>query len=238
MRTIIVDDHSLFRSGLIQLFSAQRDFEVVGEAASIKETLLLVKTERPDLVLLDLGLSDGSGMDAIPKILKEKPDTIIVVLTIHASDEIAFSAIRLGAKGFLRKDIGAAGLLTALRALRRGEFAVSRALLSRYVSESLPFLGSRVGVATQLDITLTARELELLAELSQGYSNFEIARHLSISENTVKIHVHNILRKLKLPSRQEAAAHARRHGLTRDFLRQLQSEDVDETNTLSPVDKG
>lgn len=218
MRMIIVDDHSLFRAGLVHLFGSQPDFEVVGEAGSIREALLLVQTHHPDLVMMDVGLADGSGIDAIPKILKDKSDANVVMLTIHASYESAFKAIRLGAKGFLPKDISAAALLSALRGLERGELAVSRSMLSRYVDELLPFVSPRVGNADGVDASLTFREIELLSELSSGDSNFEIARRLSISENTVKIHVHNILHKLKLQSRQEAAAYARRHGLTKDAM--------------------
>jgi len=219
MRVILVDDHSLFRSGLAHLFNSQPDFEIVGEASSIKEVLSLVETQCPDLVMMDVGLPDGSGVDAIPKILKVKQDVNIVMLTIHASDENAFTAIRLGAKGFLLKDISASALLTALRGLERGELAVSRTTLSRYVNELVPFISSRAGSGDGLDASLTIREIELLTELSSGNSNLEIARRLSISENTVKIHVHNILHKLKLQSRQEAAAYARRHGLTRDIIK-------------------
>lgn len=224
MRLIIVDDHSLFRSGLTNLFHSLPDFEVVGEAASIKDTLTLVETQQPDLVLMDVGLPDGSGLDAIQRILHRKPDIYIVILTIHDSEESAFTAIRLGAKGFLIKDIAAPALLDALHGLQRGELAVSRRILSRYVDELLPLTTTRAADKKGVDTTLTMREIEVLAALGSGEINREIAERLSISENTVKIHVHNILHKLDLPSRQEAAAYARRHGLVRLPLR----DNVDE----------
>ena len=214
MRLIIVDDHSLFRGALVHLFNSQPDFEVVGEAGTAKEALSLVDTQHPDLILMDVGLPDGSGIDTISKILRKNPDVNIVMLTIHASDESAFNAIRLGAKGFLLKDIAAPALLTALRGLQRGELAVSRRVLSRYVNELMPLHSIRGGDKNGVETTLTMREIEMLAALGVGDSNGEIARRFSISENTVKIHVHNILHKLKLPGRQEAAAYARRHGLT------------------------
>lgn len=214
MRLILVDDHSLFRGGLIHLFNSQPDFEVLAEAASIKETLALVETHQPDLILMDVGLPDGSGLDAITKILHKKPDVHIVFLSIHAPEESVFTAIRLGAKGFLMKDIAAQALLTALRGLQRGELAVSRKILSHYVEELRPLHAPRGGDMESIEVTLTYREIEVLAALGAGDSNSEIARRLSISENTVKIHVHNVLHKLELPGRRDAAAYARRHGLT------------------------
>jgi two-component system nitrate/nitrite response regulator NarL len=214
MKLILVDDHSLFRGGLIHLFNSQPDFEVLAEAASIKQALALVETHQPDLILLDVGLPDGSGLEAITKILHKKPDAHIVFLTIDAAEESIFTAIRLGAKGFLMKDIAAQALLTALRGLQRGELAVSRRILSRYVEELRPLHLPRGGDMEGIEVTLTYREITVLAALGNAESNSEIARRLSISENTVKIHVHNILHKLELPSRHEAAAYARRHGLT------------------------
>ncbi len=218
MKLIVVDDHSLFRSGLVNLFNSQPDFEVVGEASTIKEALTLVETHRPDLVVMDLGLPDGSGVDAISKILQKKPNVDIVFLTIHASEQLAFAAIRLGAKGFLLKDIAAPALLNALRRLKKGELAVSRLVLSHFVNETLPFFASRNGERINSDSILTFRELEVITELSTGDSNREIAQRLSISENTVKVHVHEILRKLKLSSRQGVAEYARRHGLGKENL--------------------
>lgn len=214
MKLIIVDDHSLFRSALVHLFNSQPDLEVVGEAGTVKEAVTLVETYQPDLILMDVGLPDGSGLDAISKLLHKKQDANIVFLTVHSSDESVFSAIRQGAKGFLMKDIAAPALLTALRGLQRGELAVSRKILSRYIDELIPLQPVRANDKYGIEVTLTNREIEVLAGLGAGQSNSEMAEQLSISENTVKIHVHNILHKLKLQSRLEAAAYARRHGLT------------------------
>lgn len=218
MKLIIVDDHSLFRSGLVTLFNSQRDFEVVGEAGTIKETLSLLETHHADLVLIDEGLPDGSGIDAIPRILQKKPDIYIVFLTIHASEELAFAAIRLGAKGFLLKDIAAPALLNALRQLKKGELAVSRLILSHFINETMHLFTLRGGDRINSDSILTIREMEVIVELKKGGSNRDIAQRLSISENTVKVHVHEILRKLKLNSRQEVAEYARRHGLGKETL--------------------
>jgi two-component system nitrate/nitrite response regulator NarL len=227
MKLIIVDDHSLFRSGLATLFKSQDDFQVVGEGGTIREAVALIETQQPDLLIMDVGLPDGSGLEAIPKLLRKKPELKIVILTIHALDEHAFAAVRLGAKGFLLKDISAAALLQALRGLERGELAISRAALSRLFQELMPFVFPHFGDRNP-ETTLTMREIEVLSELATGESNLEIAQRLSISENTLKIHVHNVLHKLKLNNRQEAAAYARRHGLTHAMLVQLRTSTVEE----------
>jgi len=213
VRLIIIDDHSLFRSGLVNLFNTQSDFEVVGEAGTIKEGLQLVEMQHPDLILMDVGLPDGSGIDIISKILQIKQDAKIVILTIHSADKNIFTAIRHGAKGFLIKDIPAPALLTALRGLDRGELAVPRAKLSRFVEEFMPFLAVNGSDKVPGEITLTRREMDVLAALGAGDSNEELATRLSISENTAKVHVHNILQKLDLRNRQDAAAYAQRLGL-------------------------
>jgi len=214
MKVLIVDDHALFREGLVSLFKSQPDFTVVGEADSVNEAVRKASALRPDLVIMDLGLPDGSGMDAMQDILARQPNMKVVFLTIHDSDEQAFAAIRRGAKGFLIKNIPVSKLLTALRALERGEIAVSRTVLSRFINEILRWGQvrgpERAGVGG-----LTTRELDVLAELSTGASNREIATRLVISENTLKIHIHNILDKLKLRNRKEAAEFALRHGLGR-----------------------
>lgn len=217
MRTIIVDDHSLFRGGLVQLLNSQPDFEIVGEAGTILEAVLLVETKQPDLVIMDLGLPDGSGLDAIAKILSKKEDVKIVFLTIHDSHGSAFAAIRLGAKGFLLKSIEAPALLTSLRGLKRGELAVSRATLSHFVDAILPFLSLPSDNLSNPEVTLTSREIEILALLGHDISNREIASQLSISESTVKVHVHNILDKLRARNRQEAGEYARQLGLAETF---------------------
>lgn len=212
MRLMIVDDHGLFRGGLVSLFKSQPDFDVVGEASTLKDALDQLETAQPDLILLDLGLPDGSSLESLSKLFRKLPDVRIVFLTIHASDENAFKALRQGAHGFLLKDIEGSKLINALRGVERGELAVSRAVLSRFVIEIRQITPSRQGKATGLQAALTPRELEVLAELTTDDSNRSIAGRLSISENTLKVHVHNILNKLELGNRKEAADLARRHG--------------------------
>jgi len=214
MRVIVVDDHSLFRAGLKALFDSQPDFEVVGEAGTVKDAVALVRSQQPDLVLMDIGLPDGSGIDVIPDMLDETKKINIVLLTVHASEELAFTAIRHGAKGFLQKDIPMEALLTALRRLECGELAISRSMLSQMVDELSPLAFHKKNSGSS-EVTLTGREIEVLEELGSGYYNNEIAEHLSISENTVRVHVHRILKKLDLHNRREASAYARRNGLVK-----------------------
>lgn len=215
MRVMIVDDHGLFRSGLVSLFNSQPDFKVVDEAGTLKEAISTAEATHPDLIIMDLGLPDGTGIEAMSRILQKNPHVMVVFLTIHASDERAFAALRLGAKGFLLKDIAAPKLLAALRGLQRGELALPRDVQSRFVEEILHFIKPQSTQEASAQMTLTPRQLEVLAELTSGDSNREIAERLSISENTLKVHVHNILGKLDLNSRQEAADYARRHGFVK-----------------------
>lgn len=213
LRVLIVDDHALFREGLVSLLSAQPDFQVVGQAGSVREAIVAARDLRPDLVLMDFGLPDGTGLEATRAILAEQPQIQMVFLTIHEDDERLFAAIRSGAKGYLLKDVPMAKLLAYLRGLERGEAAVSGAMTSHILSEF-----SRLQAPPQSDqaqvTELTPREAEVLRELAGGATNQEIASRLVISENTVKHHVRSILTKLNLRNRREAARFARQHGLT------------------------
>jgi DNA-binding NarL/FixJ family response regulator len=214
MRILIVDDHVLFREGLVALLDSQPDFEIVGEASTAEEAVCKAAQLKPQLVLLDVGLPDGSGLDALKGIMAECPETMVVMLTIHETDEVLFTAIRNGAKGFLLKNTPTPKLFASLRGLLRGEAALSRSMATRIVTEF-----SRLGrVQPNGDFgkeveTLTTREMEVLRMLAADASNREIANRLVISENTVKIHVHKILNKLQLPNRREAGRFARRVGL-------------------------
>jgi len=212
IKLLIVDDHVVLRDGLVSLFSPQPDFEVVGEAGTLSEALSMACELEPDLVLMDIGLPDGSGLDGIKEILSHRPETDIVILTLHDSDELLMEAIRCGAKGYLLKNASATEVIASLRALGRGEPALSRQMTGRILT----------GLATEKHLPqefrqaidqLTPRELEVLQELSTGATNREIAERLFISVNTVKNHVHGILSKLELKNRREAELLANRQGL-------------------------
>ncbi|MGD8795024.1 MAG: response regulator transcription factor [Anaerolineae bacterium] len=217
MRILLVDDHVLFREGLASLLASQPDLELVGEAGSVAGVIALARKLRPDLVLMDFGLPDGTGLDATEAILKDRPETKIVFLTFHDDDERLFAAIRKGAKGYLLKNVSTSELLSYLRGVEQGRAAITPDMTSRILEE---FSQSRppTGASGTALADLTPREVEVLRLLTTGATNFELAERLVISENTVKNHVSSILSKLNLKNRREAASFARRHGLAQDLL--------------------
>jgi len=216
IKLLIVDDHVILREGLTSLLGTQPDFEVVGEAGTASEAVTKACELKPDIVLMDIGLPDGSGVDATRAILAERPETNIVMLTILDSDNMLLEAIRSGAKGYLLKNTTAVNLIRSLRALGRGEVALSRQMTGRIVAG----LASEDHSSQERDAVLnqlTRREVEILRKVSSGASNQEIAEQLFISVNTVKNHVHDILAKLELKNRREATLFAIQHGLNKSF---------------------
>ena len=211
---LLVDDHVLFREGLVSLIDAQPDLVVVGQAGSVREAYNLTRQLRPDIVLMDYSLPDGNGLEATEVILGELPNTKIVFLTVREDDETLFATIRAGAIGYLYKNTRAAELLSRLRAVARGEAGISPAI-ARRILEEFSHTPATVKAEGRLDPELTAREIEIVREIAQGASNREIAQRLVISEFTVKNHVRNVLAKLQLGSRRDVADYARKHGLTR-----------------------
>jgi DNA-binding NarL/FixJ family response regulator len=212
LRALLVDDHALFREGLVSLLAGQPDFTVIGEAGSVQEAILMARDLRPDLVLMDFTLPDGTGLDATRAILTERPGTLIVFLTVHEEDDRLFAAIRSGAKGYLLKNVPVTRLLSFLRGLEQGEAAITPKMTTRILDEFSRMEPTRGPVSDDLS-ALTERELDVLREISTGASNREIAQRLCISENTVKNHVSNILAKLNLQNRREAARFAQQRGL-------------------------
>ena len=214
MKLLVVDDHILFREGLVRLIGRQPDMQVLGEAGSVAEAVEMARRLKPDMNLMDFNLPDGNGLDATRIILAEHPQVKIIFLTIYDEDERLFGAIRLGAKGYLLKNIAVAQLLAALYAVDKGEPALSPDMVARLMGElqRSPSAESKEAAAEPLSL-LTARELEVLRELATGATNRAIANRLVISENTVRNHVHNLLEKLGLSSRREAVALARQSGL-------------------------
>ncbi len=194
------------------MLSHQPDFEVVGVAASFEEASQLTQKLSPDLILMDIELTDSNGFESLKTLLEQSPDSKVVMLAVQETDELLFTAIRNGAEGYLLKDISAANLFVSIRALKRDEMALSRTMTTRIVKE-FSRLGSNHNSADRSLDKLTTREVEILKFLGLGLSNREIAERLIISENTVKIHVHNILDKLKLRNRREAGRIAFQQGL-------------------------
>jgi DNA-binding NarL/FixJ family response regulator len=216
MKILVVDDHILFREGLISLVSRQPDMSVIGEGGSVREAIEQARKLRPDLILMDFSMPDGTGLDAARIILAEQPSAKIVFLTIHDDDERLFAAVRLGVKGYLMKNIPVATLLTALRGVEHGEAALSREMTARLMVEF-----ARLQQPSQAADTpyagLTSRELQVLRELATDASNREIADRLFISENTVRNHMHNILEKMGVSSRRDVVNLARQHGIGRNL---------------------
>ncbi len=212
MKILLVDDHVLFREGLVSLLDSQPDMKVIGGAGCVQEAVEMNRALKPNLVLMDFGLPDGTGLDATKTILAESPDTTIVFLTVAEDDDRLFAAIRAGAMGYLFKNVRASELVKTLRGVAHGEAGLSRAS-ARHILEEF----SRLPPPPQIDpfenTELTSRELELVRELARGATNNEIARRFVISENTVRNHVHNVLAKLRLHSRRDVADYARAHGL-------------------------
>jgi two-component system nitrate/nitrite response regulator NarL len=209
-KVLIVDDHALFRQGVRNTIEPEEDFEVVGEAGDGAEALAKARELKPDLILMDINMPHCSGLEAVGAIKGELPDVRIIMLTVHDEDENLFEAIQRGAEGFLSKNVRAQALLNSLRGAMRGEAALSRRMAGKILKEFARLAEVEAGnIASQL----TPREREVLQKISEGLSNQEIASSLCISENTVKAHVTNILRKLHLPSRSQAADYARRSGL-------------------------
>ena len=200
-KVMVVDDHILFREGLISLFRSTPDFVIVGEAGSVQEGIEGALSLFPDIILMDF------------TILKIMPDCKIIFLTVHEADDKLFAAIRAGAKGYLPKNVAGSNLISSLRALDRDEIAITRKMTSRIVEE---FSRSDLqSVATEEVFTkLSPRELDVLCELQPGVTNHEIAQRLFLSENTVKHHVRNILSKLEVDNRREAGLIAHQAGLT------------------------
>jgi DNA-binding NarL/FixJ family response regulator len=208
MRVLIVDDHVLIREGLVSVLSGQPDISVIGQASSVAEAVELTNNIGPDLILMDFGLPDGTGLDATRVILAARPATKIVFLTVHEDDEHLFEAIRVGAKGYLLKNVSSTKLLSSLRGVLLGEAALMPAMTTRILDEFVR-LGDGPQRRTAKTETLTPRELEVLVQLETGASNREIAEQLFISEFTVKNHIRNILAKLNLHSRRQAIRYMR-----------------------------
>jgi DNA-binding NarL/FixJ family response regulator len=212
MKLIVIDDHILFREGLTKLIARQSDMTIVGEGGSVRDAVELVRKHRPDLILMDFKLPDGTGVDAARTIMAEQPNARIVFLTNQEDDESLFSVVRMGAKGLLNKNIPSTRLLAALRGVERGEAAISREMTARLMNEF-----ARANQPPVQEITpfagLTSREMQVLRELATDATNREIADRLFISENTVRNHMHNILEKLGVAGRREAVNMARQHGV-------------------------
>jgi DNA-binding NarL/FixJ family response regulator len=213
IRILLADDHQLFREGLANILNAQPDIDVVGEAGDGLEVAVKAEKLLPDMILMDIGMPGCDGVEAT-KIIKEKlPDVTIVMLTVQAEDEKLFEAIRNGAQGYLLKSIRSQELLTMLRAAAQGEAAITPAMGGRMLEEFRRLSRRPPQLPEEEFVALTHREQEVLSLVATGATDQEIAKALTISIHTVKSHMRNILAKLQLSHRHEAAHFALREGL-------------------------
>ena len=201
IRVLIVDDHEVVRQGLRFMLERQQDLSVVGECGDGEQAIAMAAQLTPDVLLLDLLMPKMGGVAALGEIKRLSPTTQIIIVTSYHEDTLIFSAIKAGALSYLLKDTSPQDLIAAIRAAARGESRLHPSVATRVLREM------RSQEQSPLD-ELTAREREVLAQLARGRSNYEIATALTISEGTVKMHVSNILAKLHLTDRTQAAIYA------------------------------
>lgn len=215
LRVLLADDHVLFRSGVKAELSAYPDVQVVGEAGDGLEAIRLARRTHPEVILMDIHMPRCTGLEAVEIIKREAPQVKVVMLTVYDDDDHLFEAIKRGADGYLLKNVEPAELLDVLNRVSRGEAAINGKLAVRILDElRKPAKVEPAGPAPKG--TLTGREIEVLERVVKGESNADIARTLVISENTVKMHLANILDKLHLENRIQAAVYAVREGLAND----------------------
>jgi two-component system response regulator DevR len=213
-RILLVDDHEIVRLGLKALLERQPHFEVVAEASTAREAVEKVEAFTPDVVVMDIRLPGGSGIEACEEIVERFPNSKVIMLTSYAEDEMLFSAIRAGAAGYVLKQIGSDDLVHAIEAVSRGEAMLDPAVTQRIFQEVRKAAKEEEASAFS---ALTQQEKHVLLLVSEGKTNREIAKALFLGEGTVRNYVSSILSKLGVSNRAEAAAYAVEHNL-RDYL--------------------
>lgn len=214
LRILLVDDHEVVRVGIRALIDRQPGMEVVGEAGTVREAVSLVEQTAPDVVVLDIRLPGGNGLEACRQIKALRPETRIIVLTSYPDDEVLFDAIACGAEGYVLKQIGSDELILALERVGRGESLLDPSVTDR-VFAKMREVRQRERAHAFAD--LNAQEMQILARVADGETNREIGAALQLSEKTVRNYVSIILSKLGLNSRAQAAAYAARHRIE-DYL--------------------
>ncbi len=211
IRLFLVDDHAVVRSGLRMLLATEEDVDIIGEAGTAAEALAATTDLKPDVILMDIGLPDKSGIDATRDIKAQFPEVAIVALTIHEDEEYFFKMLEAGASGYVPKRAAPEELLTAIRTAANGEVYLYPSMAKLLVKDYLATEPTEKGKNNGKD--LTDREQEVLTHLAEGESNEEIAKKLVISPKTVARHRENIMRKLNLHSRAELVRYAIRKGI-------------------------
>jgi two-component system, NarL family, response regulator NreC len=212
IRLLLVDDHIVVRSGIRMLLEGEPDVEIVGEAGTAREALQAVFELHPDVILMDIGLPDISGIEATREIKHLYPDISIVALTIHEDEEYFFKMLEAGASGYVPKKAAPDELLTAIRAAAKGEVYLYPSMAKMLVNDYLTHDTQAKEVSASLD-GITPREHEVLVYLAEGAGNEEIAEALNISPKTVARHRENIMSKLNLHTRTELVKYAIRKGI-------------------------
>ena len=217
LRILLVDDHVLFRKGVAALLAARQEMDVVvvGEASDGLEAIAQARETVPDVILMDIHMPECDGLEAVRVIKREMPHVHIIMLTVSDDDQDLFTAIKNGAEGYLLKNLEPYQLFDMLEGVRRGEAPISGTLAAKILQEFRQPDQSLVPKPEARE-ALTPREIEVLERVVEGATNKEIAEVLVITENTVKIHLHNILEKLHLQNRIQAAVYAVREGLVDD----------------------
>jgi DNA-binding NarL/FixJ family response regulator len=216
IRVLLADDHALLRKGVASILASQPDFEVVGEAGDGLEAIELARELMPDVILMDISMPGMDGLEATRRIVAEMPYARIIVLTFSDGERNLFEAVKSGAQGYVLKNIHPETLCGTLRSVVRGEAPVSGVMAARLLEEFARQARRPQAPVEQPGGELTAREKAVLELVAHGKSNKEIASALSIAENTVKNHLKNILEKLHLENRVQAATFALRQGLVID----------------------
>ncbi len=214
LRLLLVDDHEVVRLGMKALLERHPNIVVIAEASTEDEAIQKTLAHSPDIVLMDIRLAGGSGIDACQRIIERRPETKIIMLTSYAEDELLFAAIRAGAVGYVLKQVGAGDLMRAVEAAARGEGTLDPSLTSRVLNEVRRSIAKEEATAFS---DLTMQERQVLALIAEGQTNREIAQQLYLSEGTVRNYVSSVLSKLHVSNRAEAAAYAIKHHL-RDHL--------------------
>jgi two-component system response regulator DevR len=214
LRILLVDDHEVVRVGVRALIDRQPGMEVVGEANSVRDAVAQAEQLAPDVVVLDVRLPGGNGLQACRRIKARRPETRIIILTSFPDDEVLFDAIASGADGYVLKQIGSDDLIRALERVGRGESLLDPSLTERVFAKMREV---RRQERAHAFADLRAQEMEILAQVAEGKTNREIGAALHLSEKTVRNYVSIILGKLNLTSRAQAAAYAARHRIE-DYL--------------------
>lgn len=213
IRILIVDDHTLFRSGIKLALQRHEGFEVVGEAGDGLEGIKRAKQLKPDVVLLDLHMPGTGGLEALRVLAEDVPETQVIMLTVSEDAEDLLETLRAGARGYLLKNIDTEFFIESIQRVARGESVMSPQIAHKLADSLRAPPKESTAVTATSPAKLSPREREIIVMLAHGASNKEIARVLNLSESTIKIHVQGILRKLNIAKRVQAAVYAVEHGL-------------------------